>query len=109
MAPLSRRKYNTKPKVKVLCYGPECDNFAVCKGLCNKHNMQRFRNETLKPLFQPKPAKERFESKVQKLDNGCWLWLGGKTDEGYGVFRTDNGIMIASRYSYELYNKVKLS
>lgn len=32
---------------------------------------------------------ERFWSKVRKSDapDGCWMWMGGKTKGGYGVFR----------------------
>jgi len=35
---------------------------------------------------KPRPAIERFWTKVQKTE-GCWLWTGG-TDEGYGALST---------------------
>lgn len=33
--------------------------------------------------------------------NDCWLWLGGKGSDGYGIFRTDKSIR-AHRFSYQL-------
>lgn len=33
----------------------------------------------------PKPE-ERFWSKVQKGDSGCWIWTGAKNSAGYGGF-----------------------
>lgn len=48
--------------------------------------------------------RKRFLSKVKKTD-GCWLWTGAKTSEGYGRFRRANGkTMGAARASYELHN-----
>jgi hypothetical protein len=30
---------------------------------------------------------QRFESKVNKTDSGCWEWQGWKDPDGYGMFR----------------------
>jgi HNH endonuclease len=49
----------------------------------------------------------RFWSKVQKTE-GCWNWIGGKNDEGYGKFTTNRNqkTIGAHRYSYELHNGI---
>lgn len=43
---------------------------------------------------------ERFWSKVQKTDS-CWLWLGGASSKGYGVFWTGLSHAQAHRWAYE--------
>ena len=51
--------------------------------------------------------KNIFESKVQKIDSGCWLWTRCVIGFGYGQLRLpvkDGGRRIlAHRYAYELY------
>ena len=54
---------------------------------------------------------QRFWEKVQKTDS-CWLWIGGKTDGGYGMFI--DGMKIvgerrAHRISYCLHHNTKIS
>jgi len=52
----------------------------------------------------------RFWSKIQKLsqaNGGCWIWLGGFNDKGYGVLH-NNRTCYAHRYSWELvYGPIK--
>ncbi len=43
---------------------------------------------------------QRFWGKVSRSD-GCWLWLGAKTN-GYGVMRMGDRNVLAHRYSYEV-------
>lgn len=48
---------------------------------------------------------KRFWEKVEKSD-GCWLWKGGTTPEGYGKLslgRKAEGSVGAHRFSYELH------
>jgi hypothetical protein len=47
---------------------------------------------------------ERFWSYVDRSDpDGCWLWTGGVTADGYGRFVTQSGrIVRAHRHAYEL-------
>lgn len=49
-----------------------------------------------------RPAPERFWAKVQKIPGGCWLWLGGRNGDGYGVFWVSEavGTVYAHRYSF---------
>lgn len=47
-------------------------------------------------------AEERFLSKVDKVDGGCWLWTGTRGAAGYGKFYVVNGrMMVAHRWAYE--------
>ena|SRR3990167_1188480 len=56
------------------------------------------------PMRGPKlrDSSERFWNLVNKTDS-CWLWNGGKTISGYGVFRLSNprSLIMAHRFSYE--------
>jgi hypothetical protein len=53
---------------------------------------------------KPRDLTERFWEKVAKSD-GCWLWIGGRTSRGYGMFtarhRRQRG---AHRYAWEMVN-----
>ncbi len=42
---------------------------------------------------------ENFWARVQKTET-CWLWIGGKTEKGYGNFSTPSGYVLAHRFSY---------
>lgn len=44
----------------------------------------------------------RFWSKVNKTDR-CWIWIGGKTSKGYGMFFSNKKFVYAHRFSYELH------
>lgn len=44
---------------------------------------------------------ERFWAKVSRLDNGCWLWIGGRKAAGYGQFAVSGRKVIAHRWSYQ--------
>jgi hypothetical protein len=47
---------------------------------------------------------ERFWSKVDRQpDDGCWLWTGAVTVDGYGRLRATSTVEVrAHRYAYEL-------
>lgn len=52
-------------------------------------------------------TKDRFLSKIKKLDNGCWIWNGFLDKKGYGYFKIKLGIpglqIMAHRASYLLF------
>lgn len=50
------------------------------------------------------PAKDRFWKKVRKHDgaDGCWLWVGCRSDTGYGCFY-DARPWSAHRYSWAIH------
>lgn len=45
-------------------------------------------------------ANARFWSKVDRTD-GCWLWHGWKTADGYGRFDIGDRKVLAHRFAYE--------
>lgn len=45
----------------------------------------------------------RFWAKVQKTD-GCWLWVGAKSGDGYGQIWRDGAFRRAHRLSWEIHN-----
>lgn len=53
--------------------------------------------------------RERFENLYQhNWDNGCWEWIGGKNNIGYGMFRQGDKMRTAHRVGYELFNNTKI-
>ena len=44
---------------------------------------------------------QRFMSKVSICEDGCWLWLGGKDRDGYGLLEVDGKGFRAHRLAYE--------
>ena len=51
-----------------------------------------------------KPLRERLESRVVVDENGCWIWSGSKTRDGYGVLGVGrNNQQRAHRVAYEVY------
>jgi hypothetical protein len=51
--------------------------------------------------------KQKFLSKVEKgaKKNDCWKWLGGHSQNGYGIYRTTDGAtVLAHRHSYRPHN-----
>lgn len=44
---------------------------------------------------------ERFWAKVLKTDEGCWIWIAGKSTKGYGKFNLGGRTVSAHRLSYE--------
>lgn len=49
------------------------------------------------------PDAERFMAKVQKADDGCWLWTGFVSADGYGQFRFGPVMVKAHRWAYTHY------
>jgi hypothetical protein len=62
------------------------------------------------PRQEPTPLIERFEAKVVKKSDGCWLWTGGKTKQGYGYIydHAEGRNVQAHRVSWELANGTKI-
>jgi len=52
---------------------------------------------------RPIPIYRRFWKKVKKARGGCWLWVGGRTLRGYGIFGVATQfVMLAHRAAWEL-------
>lgn len=57
-------------------------------------------------IYQRKPLMERLLARVEKQDDGCWLWVGYKNNQGYGhIGRGGRGgnMVRTHRASYELH------
>jgi hypothetical protein len=51
-----------------------------------------------------KHALEKLPAKViSRIDftDGCWIWKGGKTSEGYGALRINGKMVLAHRFVYQ--------
>ncbi len=52
-------------------------------------------------IYPRTPVQERFDSKIFKSGNGCWIWLGNKNYKGYGLFSNGGHLVSAHRFAYE--------
>lgn len=110
---------NTDLPVKVAsppipCAIAGCERPKFCRGWCRMHYARWHQTGSTElgvrpspappPKASPRPLEERFWPKVQKSDEGCWLWLGGKTRLGYGVIWSleERRQLMAHRVSWEL-------
>jgi hypothetical protein len=49
---------------------------------------------------------KRFHNKyIPEPNSGCWLWIGGYCNAGYGKFFANRRFQGAHRFSWELFNK----
>lgn len=46
---------------------------------------------------------ERFESQINKIVGGCWLWTGELSPSGYGILRMGGSSLPTHRISFEIY------
>ena len=60
-----------------------------------------YRKTETTPMLNPK-AILRFWSKVRFSSRGCWLWQGGKSDNGYGSFWHGHRNWRTHRVSWQL-------
>jgi hypothetical protein len=72
------------------------------------------RNETVVeidhfPILQDPSFQAAFKKKVRIAANGCWIWLGAKDYDHYGIVRVRNaGAKRAHRVSYEMFKKERI-
>jgi hypothetical protein len=101
----------TARKYDPTCSYPDCGRKHNARGLCGAHGAMQRRGEPLRPLQLrtgpiAKSAEERFAASAALQDDGCVVWLGGKTAGGYGMFaeQTTGGLntkVMAHRWAYE--------
>ena len=46
---------------------------------------------------------ERFPTKYNIVESGCWEWNGALRADGYGILKVNGKCLGAHRYAYELY------
>lgn len=84
------------------CSIPGCERKALVRTLCKMH-YKRLRRREL-PSWKrrlERSDQERFWEKVHKTET-CWLWTGGKTGSGYGIFGIQGRDWLAHRFAYQL-------
>lgn len=92
------------PQSSMECSFDGCPRPARTNYLCASHYQQKYLGRPLTPLREtPLTTEERFWAKVRKTA-GCWEWMAGKNDDGYGNFRVGRLTGKAHRFSYELAN-----
>ena len=47
---------------------------------------------------------ERYLSRIQISNSGCWEWTAGKSSTGYAMFHWDNATRGAYKFIYEFFN-----
>lgn len=64
------------------------------------------------PGYNPAPTTERFhrfEAKfIPEPNSGCWLWIGGVNEHGYGIFWNGNRLEKAHRFALRAYREPDL-
>lgn len=54
--------------------------------------------------FSAQPVPARFERKIERQPDGCWIWTGGKFQgSGYGAFWIAPQNRLAHRVAFEMY------
>lgn len=101
----------TARKYDPICSFPGCERQHNSRGLCSPHGVMQRKGLPLRPIMNrtgpiAKPAVVRFAEKAALQDDGCIVWIGGKTLGGYGVFadkatHEQNTKAMAHRWSYE--------
>lgn len=102
---------NTELDPKVCCI-KGCDSPTLAMGLCNRHwrRNKKYGSPIATQLcparFRGMSAIDRFYSRVD-TNGDCWLFKGGKDQEGYGSFKGEvDGVLFwrAHRFSYAYFN-----
>jgi hypothetical protein len=53
-----------------------------------------------KPIDVTMELQHRFVTKVRVADDGCWIWLGSRSDAGYGILWSGERRLRAHRFAY---------
>ena len=48
-------------------------------------------------------TKEHFETRMDKVGDGCWLWVGAVDSNGYGAVKVNGKRRSTHRVAFELY------
>ena len=97
--------------MNTICCIKGCDLEVLCLGMCVNHWRMTVKHGSpvaqrpLSAINRGLSDEHRFWKSVQKSPDGCWLWMAGRDQDGYGVFRaTIHGVSLfrAHRYSHML-------
>ena len=89
---------------KTPCSFDGCETGQYAHGLCFIHWQRQKRHGDpsvdLRPVLKV-PAVERFHSKYEVADDGCWLWTATLGHTGYAIFHIESRDALAHRWAYE--------
>lgn len=78
----------------------------MCRGCYDKARPPRVETPGCSGRKRPTPTRtveERFWAKVDKIPDGCWVWIAKVSGGGYGEFYpTRKAPVAAHRYAYEM-------
>lgn len=82
------------------CAASDCDEPIDSRGLCKRHYDAQWKPKGRHKKQDLTPV-ERLMQRVDPQENGCWVWTGVLSRDGYGLSRGDNRYL-AHRLAYEL-------
>lgn len=97
-------QHRSKPSTQithlcVVCKAPFKDSPSKPRTYCSKACQYHAYRQSFSPW------EERFWKYVSKAyhPKGCWLWIGAKRPQGYGIMSIQNQCHLAHRVSYEMH------
>lgn len=112
--------YPRKPRS--VCSIPDCDELAKIRGMCRRHDYAQTKwgdphacdLTTSRPIPYDSPeylriTKARLLAKVDKREDGCWIWTGATARGGYGCVGFQGRTAAAHRTSFYLFTGRQLS
>jgi len=76
------------------------ENWCMGKRIC-PHCGTLLGTVIIKPVKDNSMDLERFTYQYKKEENGCWIWLGTQSPNGYGRFSVRGKYRTAHRWAYE--------
>jgi hypothetical protein len=82
-----------------------CDRKPLARGLCGKHYQRwsKYGDPNFTSVIMGDDER-RFWSKVQRSEDGCWLWAGATDTYGYGRLQVQGRSRPAHRLAWEFTN-----
>jgi HNH endonuclease len=92
--------------VQGTCSVDGCKRPIYAKGWCNAHyNRNRLHGDPLGGgPSRSLSIEARFKANIRKMPNGCWIWQGAPSEQGYGSFTIRKGFhQRAHRWAYQMW------
>lgn len=87
------------------CEVPNCENKHLAKGLCRAHYLRMYKKGNLELTnLHGFTVFERVIKKSVQDDNGCLIFGGCKTHQGYGHIKSGKTMKMAHRVTFEHHN-----
>lgn len=83
------------------CEADGCGKPTKAARLCPMHYARMQRHGTLDGLYQQGDPFDRLMRRVEQTKDGCWLWRGKGTKNGYAAVGHDNRSLYGHRLVYE--------